>query len=288
MAGWFKRRTFDKSRLQKLFGEYELPNFPAAVLEVLRVLRDDESTNAEVAHALELDPGMSVRLIRAVNSAVFGLRQPVEELGQAVQLIGRASVESMLIAAAVGKTLPLERNRCFDPKLFWRSAGLRAAIAGSLADSLCRPERSVCWTSALLQDLAIPLLIDAVGDRYLDLLEEAHLSSTPLVSLERQAFEWDHAEIGGAIADEWGLPERLTAAIAGHHFVADGESEDAEPAAPLPVVLVADLEAGDDDDDPTPRVVEVAGALGVDPKLVESAVRTGLEEAEQFVALVAD
>jgi len=288
MAAWFKkRRAFDKARMAELFDDYELPNFPAAVLEVLRILRDEHSTNADIANALEVDPGMSVRLMRVVNSAVFGLRQPAEDLGQAIQLIGRASVESMLIAAAVGNTLPLSNTPGFDPRLFWRTAGLRAAVAGALAGQICRNERSVCWTAALLQDLAIPLLVDSIGERYAALLERARVDDEPLHCLEREAFGWDHAEIGAAIAESWGLPDGLTTAIAGHHWDGKNDGEDEEDApTPVPVLLVAALEAGDDALDPSALVTIAQERFGLDPEAVGDAIATGLDEAEQFSGLV--
>jgi HD-like signal output (HDOD) protein len=284
MAGWFsKRRAFDKARLAQLFDDYELPSFPAAVLEVLRILRDDDSANADIAHALELDPGMSVRLIRVVNSAVYGLRQPADDLEQAIQLIGRESVESMLIAAAVGSTLPLERKHGFDPRRFWRTAGLRAAVAGALAARLCRSERSLCWTAALLQDLAVPLLIDSIGERYGDVLAESRTGENSLQALERAAFGWNHAEIGAALAASWDLPDPLTAAIGGHH---PDESDDDEDAAPIPVLLVANLEPGDGDPDPDALLASAQDRFDVDPDAVRDAITTGLDEADQFTSLV--
>ena len=106
---WFRRKSpNDPLRLEEVFENYEIPVFAASVHEVLRMIRDDETSNADIARGLELDPGISVKVLRLVNSAGFGLRQSVEDLSQAVQLIGRSSLESLLISVAVRDTLPLK------------------------------------------------------------------------------------------------------------------------------------------------------------------------------------
>ncbi len=59
-----------------------------AVLHVLGVLQDPGVEFDEVQREIVLDVGLSVRLLRYINSAFFGLGQPVRSLGQALTLLG--------------------------------------------------------------------------------------------------------------------------------------------------------------------------------------------------------
>ena len=211
------------------------------------------------------------------------LRQPVDDLGQAVQLIGRASVESALIVTAVGDALPLGRDLAVDLDRFWSAAGLRASIASAVAERICPSERSLCWTGALLQDLALPLLAEALGDRWGEAVRKAAESDRPLHEVEHETFGWDHADIGGAIAASWELPEVLVEAIAGHHAdAADG----GESAIPVPVRLVAVIGIEGQADEAREEVLAEAERLGVEPDLIEEAVARGIEDAEHFTSLI--
>ncbi len=59
-----------------------------AVLELLSFLQDPEVDLADLQREIALDVGLSVRLLRYINSAFFGLRQPVRSIGQALALMG--------------------------------------------------------------------------------------------------------------------------------------------------------------------------------------------------------
>jgi HD-like signal output (HDOD) protein len=74
MVKIFKRKSGAAgSELRKILGDYELPSFPEVVMNVLRLLRDQESSSKEIAARLETDPGMHVRVLKTVNSASYGL-----------------------------------------------------------------------------------------------------------------------------------------------------------------------------------------------------------------------
>ncbi len=59
-----------------------------AVLDLLAVLQDPRIQLEDLQTRIALDVGLSVRLLRYINSAFFGLRQPVKSIAQALALLG--------------------------------------------------------------------------------------------------------------------------------------------------------------------------------------------------------
>ena len=59
-----------------------------AVLDLLAVLQDPRIQLEDLQSRIALDVGLSVRLLRYINSAYFGLRQPVRSIAQALALLG--------------------------------------------------------------------------------------------------------------------------------------------------------------------------------------------------------
>jgi len=275
-----KRKKTD-SDLGSFFEDYEVPSFPGAINEVLGKIRHEDTSNSDIAADLEADPGMSVRILRLVNSAGFGLRHRVEDVCQAVQLVGRSSLESILISLAMKEIVPMKSRPGFDSIAFWRASGQRAGIAGRLAARLSPPDRSLCWTAALLQDVAIPLLVDHMGDRYCAILETWTEGEESLDDLEREEFGFDHAELGRKICERWELPQRLAEAIAEHHAMPTIET--------APFRLVAMIRPSDRGTDVEPvgisEMITAAASIGLDQEICTTQIQEGLEDAKALNGL---
>ena len=147
-----------EENLREVLGERELPTFPAVVTRALQSLRNLDAPLAEAGDSIEADPGLSVRVLRTVNSAALSMRHEIRSIHHALSLLGRNQVESILIGAAVRDAIPNKAARGFEAKRFWGTSAVRAVVAGHLAELIDPSRRSECFTASLLQDLAVPLL----------------------------------------------------------------------------------------------------------------------------------
>jgi HD-like signal output (HDOD) protein len=233
MFSFFKKKTDPRARLQALFADYKLPSFPAAVVQTLEKIRDPESTAASVAEFLSFDPGLSVRVLRLANSPAFSPRRKVENLTQAIALVGFSQLETMVLSVGVRNATPTQPSPGYDATRFWRASARRGVLAHSLASLLCPAKRSECFTAGFLQDLALPLLATRGPEPYGSVLEQWHRDGGKLCELEREVFEWDHAEVATWICNDWNFPENIAAAIGGHHGTRYAGHE---PLAPVSLV----------------------------------------------------
>jgi HD-like signal output (HDOD) protein len=243
MFSWFRRRRQDpRKELLGALGSAELPTFPPLLTQILQDLRAEDLPLTKIGQRVGQDPTLTVKVLKTVNSAGFGLRRRVESVPHAVTLLGRARLESIILPLAVGEALPAEGGPGFEPRRFWHAAARRAAVARGLAHLLDPSSRDLSYTAGLLQDMAIPLLVHNRPDSYGPVLERWHAGEGPLHELEREAFGWTHADVAGWLCADWGLPEPLAAAITAHHGASDPELQ-----APAPVRLVALLDEAPDD-----------------------------------------
>jgi len=276
MFRFFRRRRIDpKQRLAKVIGERRLPSFNGVVLRALEVLRDPDASHDRIARALEPDPGLSVRVLKTVNSAVYSPRREVTSLSQAISLMGRSQLEALVLAIAVADSLPRESTSGFDAQAFWFHAARRATLSRALSRRLHPVSSGVSFTASLLQDLAIPLLAHSDPENYGPLLERSREQGLPLQDLEREAFGWDHTEVGTWICSEWGLPESLAAAIGAHH----GRREEGLESLPA-VELVALLEESESGGEVFLEAAERRYRL--DPEDLRSSVASSFDEAAQL------
>ena len=206
------------AELQAVLGQAEVPTFPASVIRSLEALRSPDSAATDVAAILGMDPGLTVRLLKLVNSAGYSPARPVTSVDQAVAVAGFAAVESLVLSVGVTTILPNTRVEGYEPSQFWRAASRRATIARAFADELHPATSSLSFTAGLLQDMAIPLLAVARKD-YRPLLIEWHNGGDELHRLEAETFSWAHGEVAEWLCLEWDLPADLSQAISGHHDV---------------------------------------------------------------------
>ncbi len=278
-------RTLDKSArnkqapqdskqiLHRMLKGYQLPSFPNIVMEVMRKLRNPDSSLTEIAETMERDPGMSVRLLKTVNSAAFGLAHNVGDVGRAVTMLGRSRVEALIVSVAVKQSLPRPQHGFNSPQ-FWQTSARRASLARLLAEELNPKGSSEAFTAGLLQDLAVPVLVESHQKAYSQLYREYQRDpDSNLYTLERKEIGFDHALVGAHMAKAWHLPLYLAKAIAAHHVRRKPEDED--PALAM-VSLMRDSQRYDGTD----QILAIAeDRYNLNPDTVKLLIAQAYEDA---------
>lgn len=218
MFGFLSRRKVDpEAELRKVLGDYELPAFRGTVLRMLDELRSPDSSASSIARVVSLDPGVSTRLLKLVNSPAFASSRSIDTVAQAVAMLGGSAVESLVLSIGIGSQLPKEPTEGFDSRRFWTAAARRAAVGQALAEIVQPATKALSFTASLLEDMALPLLAHNRGERYTALLTAWHHGEGVLPDLEASEFGWTHADVASWLCASWRLPEPLSEAIAGHH-----------------------------------------------------------------------
>ncbi len=77
------------------------------------------------------------------------------------------------------------------------------------------------FAGALLQDMAIPLLLKELPQEYSELVERRASEGRRLSGLEHELFGWDHADAAAMLAKRWNLPDEFVTLIAQHTHLDD-------------------------------------------------------------------
>ena len=277
MFRFFKRTNkAPRDELNTILGGYELPSFSTSVMNVLSKLRDPEISMAELVPMIELDPGMTVRILRLVNSAGFGLTTKANNLQHAVMLMGHSRLEALVLSFGVSDSLP-SSMQCIERGMFWAIAARRASLARMIAALLHPATQAECFTAGLLMDMAISVLDPFHKGKYCEVITRwRENDETGLVELERERFGYDHADIGGLMAEAWKLPKYIVNAIAAHHRT-DGK---VEPA----IRLVALLKYFDEENQATRLIETACEEYGMERATIEEMVHEAFAYAEEFTS----
>ncbi len=278
MLNFFRKRKKDpKSELESLFGNYELPSFPATIMNVLTTLRNPDISMAKVAKVLEADPGLQVKVLKTVNSAAFGLTRRVSNIHHAVTLLGRSRLETIVLSQAVNKVLPDVAMPFFDIQQFWLFSARRASLARAFAHHLHPTTEVESFTAGLLLDMALPILVTLKTKEYETIFERWNNDKeSDLNEIEREHLDYDHSYVGALIAEKWDLPEFIINAIAGHH----GHEEDSEVE---PAIELVSHIRGDDKDETFEKLATICvEKYDMNTDMVMDIVRAAFEDAEEL------
>ncbi len=190
----------------------QLYTLPAIAVDVLALLREPHVDASQIRSRVELDPALSAKLLRVVNSSLYGLSRPVTNLHQAISLLGLKPLKLLVLGFTLPDGLFLGLGGEALAR-YWRRTLTRAVAARELSE-LVRPQESdEAFLAGLLSDIGKLVLIQSLGESYVDLLANTDIDGRELAAIERSTLGYDHREVTVGILQGWHLPEILVSAV---------------------------------------------------------------------------
>ena len=204
----------------------DLAALPQVVHQIIHLTNNPNASVKDLERLISIDQGMSMRVLNTVNSAYYGFSRKIASIKDAVVLLGFKAVRNLAMTVSVfdlfvGKT---DRQNLRRGK-WWRHSIDTALCARLIASQVAGVSPDEAYTAGLLHDIGKPLL-DRYGGAPYEQVEDLVAQGVPELAAERQVYGCDHAEVGRAVSQHWGFPEKLVEAIGCHHTEsADGLSD---------------------------------------------------------------
>ncbi|MEL7266327.1 MAG: HDOD domain-containing protein [Planctomycetota bacterium] len=205
-----------RQSLEQIIDNGQLPALPHSAIALLQLSQNPNAGPAEFAPPILADPGLTGQVLRFVNSSFFGFSREIASVQQALSLIGTRAVTNFALWNAVFSVIPNPQFGQFDLKSLWQDSLRRANLSRALASRIPGCESDDVFVGALLQDMAIPLLMKSMPREYEQLLDQRESGNSRLSDLEKDCFGWTHADAAGLIAAKWKLPQRFIRLVQGH------------------------------------------------------------------------
>ncbi len=218
------RTELTEEQIAKLLKGISIPPQPQILVDLqMEQAMPDPDIN-EISRLISKDVGISGSILRTVNSPVFGLRNKISSIDQAVHLLGINSVVNIVNAisirneVSVEQQLDEERFRLLNH--FWDTATDIATTSAYLAKQVGFQSPDEAYTLGLFHNAGIPLLMSRF-DNYIDVLREGYAGGYErVVDAENRHFNTNHAVLGLYVSKSWNLPATICEVIAQHHSAA--------------------------------------------------------------------
>lgn len=206
--------------LQKVIrAAHDLDPLPASATRLAALVEDPDAGANEIAEVIAFDQALTMKMLRAANSAASASATPVTDVREAVARMGTAQVVAFAVAShtrsLLARAIPgygLSENQ------LWRHSVLSALAAEALPRA-CRVDVPPdAFTAALLHDIGKLVLNRFLTPEIVELMRRAQVEGklSPYQA-EVEVIQVHHAEVGGLVAQHWELPERIVKAIQYHH-----------------------------------------------------------------------
>lgn len=204
----------DSSEVQELIKTMAIPPRPVVVEQLQRELAKDDPNMRNAAQIVSQDVGLTVAVLKIVNSPMYGLSRRAESVEQAVSLIGLRQLTNLVTALSVRNMLKGDSQVMAR---FYDTATKRAYAMSRMAKTTGVVDVGLAQTFGLFCDVGIPLL----RNRFPNYVETLKLANTDtarsFTAVEQAAHNTDHALVGAMMAKSWSLPETVCLAIRLHH-----------------------------------------------------------------------
>lgn len=201
---------------QRLHRCPDLPSLPAVAAQVIELGRRPDVGLGEVAEVIGRDPALAAKLLRIVNSPLYAQRRKVENLRQALMVLGMNAALTLALGFTLAGAMR-HAHGALDLQNFWRRSLTVAVAARAFGARAGVSDRDGLLLAGLLQDIGMLALDAALPMEYADVLAWGSDDHAALALGEVATFEADHAAVGAWLLESWGLSSRLVEAARTSH-----------------------------------------------------------------------
>jgi putative nucleotidyltransferase with HDIG domain len=181
----------------------------------MKLVNNEETPFTKVSSLISSDPAFSAEVLRIANSLWYAPRVPAVSITQAVARLGAKNLQGIALTVAMRSFLgdALSRPVMRD---MWKHNLACGLIAETLAPQTDL-DKDFAFTGAVLHDLGRLALAVLEPKEYVFLLGKHKGPSSSILPLEREAFGYDHCEVGAQLVASWNLPVAFESVVAQHH-----------------------------------------------------------------------
>jgi HD-like signal output (HDOD) protein len=191
---------------------HNLPQVPDVVRELISQINDPDIDMSAIAKNVEKEPTISLKILRLVNSAHYGLSRKVSSVNEALGFLGMDEIKTLVVSSGLVSSAPKLDSLVMED--FWTATFLKAMYAKALATKV-GVDGNIAFTAAIISNIGTLLI--HLGNPSAGQEIEQHLKSgaTMRYEYETRRLGFTSADVSAELSRRWKFSDELTNAIAG-------------------------------------------------------------------------
>jgi HD-like signal output (HDOD) protein len=198
-------------RRDLLLAVKDLPTLPLVLEHVSKLLEDPRSSTQQVAKLISRDQVLSAKVLKMVNSPVYGFPGRIGTIQHALVLLGYNVVRGLIISTSVFELMTTSMSGLWE-----HSVGC-AMACGVIAREARYKEPEEYAVAGLLHDLGKVIVALQLPQAKMEIEQVVAQEDLPYLEAEKKILGFGHDRVNAWVADHWNLPLNLKVGMAGHH-----------------------------------------------------------------------
>src|SRR5215212_1816720 len=193
--------------------DFDIPAQPEGLLKLSVLLAEDEVDLQAVSLLVSSDMALAAAVLKAVNSARYGLRGRVQSVQQAITYLGTREVAAVTFELGLRAVFPA----ALELEPLWERASVRGLLMGRIGQALS-VDPWAAHSAGLFEECGKAVMFRHASDRYRPMLAKAE-NDEELLMLELAEFGVSHDTLGGALCESWGVAPAAVDSVRFHVIV---------------------------------------------------------------------
>jgi HD-like signal output (HDOD) protein len=222
---------------QELIEEFSnVQTLPHVVTQLTKLIADSNTTMKQFEEVIEMDPVLVARLLKIVNSPMYGLMQKVDSIGRAVAYLGMKNLNNIAITdALMGIFTQEDDSDFFSRSKLWLHCAAVSICSKMVAERIFGINGDDAYLCGILHDFGIIVENQVRSEEFFIICRDSK-SSTRMLELEKEQLGTDHCELGYILTGEWSMNDSIREAIRDHHSLL----EEVEPKSLIGILQIAE------------------------------------------------
>lgn len=193
----------------------DLPTLPTVVYKIMDLINNPNSSIQDLAKVVGADQVIASKVIRLVNSPLYGIRHEITNLNQALSYLGFEKVKSLVLTCSLIAHLP-SKGVVFNMKTFWEHSFGCGIVSRIVATRIGYEDPEGAYLAGLVHDLGEIVIFSCFKMEFPEILRRVRDGSS-FRDAETEVLGYSHGEIGAWLGERWRFPAELQEVMKYHH-----------------------------------------------------------------------
>ena len=194
-----------------------IPSLPDVFYRFREAVDDPDTSFDEMGEIVSSDPGLTVRLLKIVNSPFYGFSSQVETIPHAISIIGSSHLNDLVLSTCIIERFKNISPKAIDMRLFWEhsiATGLSAKIIARFLDML---NFEGIFVGNLQHDIGRLIICLYTPEKFSEIFLKAKTEEISLLEAEKKILGFSHEKVGEELLRRWQLPKIHQETVGYHH-----------------------------------------------------------------------